>query len=126
MEKIGFNKIPAITICYPQLVSLEKLAKNFPVLETDFEGNQNIINPMENEEDFINKTLEIYEIIRRMIKRSDKRKGNYETLESISISFFGKKKKFSNYESYKALKTILECVSGYHFNRLLVIEVEFF
>jgi hypothetical protein len=92
MEKIGFNKITAITICYSQLVSLEKLAKNFPVLETDFEQYQNIINPMENEENFINKTLEICEVFRRMINRPDERKGNYETLKNISISFFGKKK----------------------------------
>lgn len=56
VEKIKYNKIPAITICYPRFLSMKKLSEYIPDIRQDFIEYKSIIETV-NDSDYQNKTL---------------------------------------------------------------------
>ncbi|CAG2177429.1 unnamed protein product, partial [Oppiella nova] len=56
VDKIKYNKIPGVTICYPRFLSMRRLSKLNRELETDFIEYTNILKSV-NDTDFANETL---------------------------------------------------------------------
>ena len=82
--------MPAITICYPEFISMQKYAKVFPEVEPVYRKYQNIINNV-SEEDYNNETLKEY-LYSLFTENFNYKKKQYEipvydAFEKLSIPF---------------------------------------
>ena len=59
IETIKYNRIPAITICYPQYLSMERTAQKYPHLKPLFDDYKRVLKTV-SDTDFKNETLRQY------------------------------------------------------------------
>lgn len=56
-EKIKYNRLPAVTICYPKYLSMAKVAQKYPQLAPDLEEYKNILANA-SQDDYYSGTLQ--------------------------------------------------------------------
>ena len=83
VEKNKYTSIPAITICYPGIVSMEKTTEKYPQLKPLFDEYKNSMkNVSENDyknETFVQKWNKLYKIISRLLHLKSRKSRTYMT-----------------------------------------------
>ncbi len=101
VEKLRYSKIPAITICYPRFISMEKFVELFPESSQAFDEYQNLINSV-NETDYDNKDLkkEMEDIYEHNFTRLNKHFDLpvYELFDELSLPFNFPKRPLSQFK----------------------------
>ena len=104
VEKIKYNKIPAITICYPRFLSMKGLAEANPDLWPDFESYKSIIRNVTHA-DYSNETLKqkITEIYWEKFMNTNIPFDTpvYDLFENYTIPFRFPKRSLYQFEKFK-------------------------
>jgi len=101
VEKLRYSKIPAITICYPRFISMEKMVKLYPEVRPAYDEYQNIINSA-NETDYDNEDLKkkLEDIYKNNFTRLNKHFDIpvYQLFDDMSIPFNFTKRSLSQFK----------------------------
>ena len=88
IETIKYNRIPAITICYPAMVSMERTVQKYPELRPLFDEYKNKMKDI-SENDYKNKTVveKLNNLYRQKFTSFAIEKSNVKDFYDLSIPF---------------------------------------
>ena len=126
VEQNKYTSIPAITICYPAMVSMERTAQKYPPMKPLFDGYKDILKNMSKEDDknntFVYHLNKIYHKNFSMITHYQE---NISEIFDLTIPFYLPRLKNYNKNADPEIPIIAKVIGMRHFSNGSVQTQEF-